>query len=107
MNKREMINRAIEIIDTLEETKPLYAELDQITQKLVDAGFSSEGGLALVDKFEAKNTAWKSAAFRRFELEKVAVQVKAKPKASVQPLVKKPKPQQLEIFRVRKSRGDK
>ena len=78
-----LVNRALEIMEELAECKALYEELDELTDKLGDYGFTSkelgidENGnlevLSLVDNFQHKNTVWKAAAVRRYELKKQVI----------------------------------
>lgn len=65
-----MRKRARELIDQIEAIKPLYKELDELTDKLFAAGFVAGEGLAIVDNFAEKNTVWKASAIRRFELKR-------------------------------------
>jgi hypothetical protein len=56
---------------SLDAVKPLYARLDEITQKLIgqDLSWSS---FSVVDNFAVKNTCYRMAAVKRFELKKIA-----------------------------------
>jgi hypothetical protein len=65
-----LIKRATELVEQIEAVKPMYKELDELTDRLFSLGFVSGNGLSLVDNFESKNTAWKASAFRRFELKR-------------------------------------
>lgn len=61
--------RQVEAIQAqIEAVKPLYRKLDEYLAYL--AGVDLKGtGYVMVDAFEGKgNTAWKSVAFRRYEL---------------------------------------
>jgi hypothetical protein len=63
-----LILKARKLLKQLEAVKPLYKELDAITEVLQSLGFSDAHGIAMVDNFAAKNVVWKSSAMRRFEL---------------------------------------
>lgn len=69
----KLVNRARSIRQQLDEVKPLYNELDQITLALMNAQaivrkHGDRFGVELVDNFADKNTAFRVAAIRRFEL---------------------------------------
>lgn len=65
--------RVLQIQRELDLRKELYAELDAIVLELQAGGFKSadlEGmRLELVDNFEAKNTCFRPAGVKRFEIE--------------------------------------
>ncbi len=68
-----LVARARSIRQQLDEVKPLYNELDQITLALMNAQealrrHGKQFGVELVDNFAEKNTAFRVAAIRRFEL---------------------------------------
>jgi len=67
--------RVMEILAKLEETKPLYAELDKLLLILAQSEFNhmqhGDGFMILVDNFSEKNTAFRAAGVRRFELKYV------------------------------------
>lgn len=61
-------NRAAAIQAQIEACKPLYRKLDEYMDYLAHRDLRGTG-FVMVDAFEGKgNTAWKSVAFRRFEL---------------------------------------
>lgn len=72
----KMIRRAVQIQNQLDEVKPLYGELDQITSSLLNASIVSvklrshleKQKIVLVDNFAEKNTAFRTVALRRYEL---------------------------------------
>lgn len=70
----KLAKRALEIKMQLEEVKPLYEELDEITMQLVGAGAThwvdrkTKLGFEIVDNFEKKNTCWRAHGIRRWEL---------------------------------------
>lgn len=73
MNKskiKKLAERAKQILDELEEVKELYAELDAITMELKNSN-TSKHGIEVVDNFANKNTVFRPAAVKRFELKKV------------------------------------
>lgn len=66
----ELVDRARAISKQLDEVKPLYNELDEITFALLNAKESlAVYGATLVDRFAAKNTAFKTVGIRRWEIE--------------------------------------
>ena len=78
MKKSELNKLAKEaafLLAQLEAVKPLYAQLDAITLKLIESEITHNAlaihGVALVDNFKDKNTVWKPSAVKRFELKKV------------------------------------
>jgi hypothetical protein len=71
-NIQTLLTRADAIMTVLENDKPLYEELDNITLQLKALGFE-QGAigtrlLALVDNFAEKNTAFRPCGVKRFEL---------------------------------------
>lgn len=74
MNKKqeELLKRIIEINEELELRKKLYEEYDKVVEELRKTGFKNAEFqdliFELVDNFEEKNTAWRMAAIKRFEL---------------------------------------
>lgn len=64
--------RVIELVEELELRKALYAELDKLIVELLEEGFTSKMFgpylVELVDNFEDKNTAWKAAAIKRYDV---------------------------------------
>lgn len=68
----KLIKKAIKIQLQLESVKPLYVEMDRITEQLVNANMmeSTIGKyrIYIADNFREKNTAWKSSAFRRYQI---------------------------------------
>ncbi len=69
---RKLIERALKIQQKLEENKPLYKELDEIVLNLASQGFSHDTlenlEIELVDNFADKNTCFKVAGVKRFDL---------------------------------------
>lgn len=64
-----LVKRAQEIQAQLDTVKPLYSELDEITQALVAVRTGlAKYGVTVVDNFEAKNTVFKATGVKRFEL---------------------------------------
>lgn len=72
MDIARKLKRAVEIHLDLEKVKPLYKELDEITLDLVKTGktdFESLGiKCQIVDNFLDKNTCYRMAFVKRFEL---------------------------------------
>lgn len=68
-NIAKLVARAKAISRQLDEVKPLYNELDQITFALnaVKERLATYG-VAVVDNFEAKNTMFKTVGMRRYDL---------------------------------------
>jgi hypothetical protein len=65
----EMLVRAQKIQRQLDEVKPLYHELDEITFALVRVKERLEShGAVIVDNFAEKNTQFKTVGIRRYEL---------------------------------------
>ncbi len=68
-NVKKLVERARAISEQLDEVKPLYNELDQITLALsMVKDLLPKHGVTMVDNFSEKNTQFKVASFRRFEL---------------------------------------
>lgn len=69
-----LVNRAYAISKQLDEVKPLYNELDEITHALLNVdslkkeGALEKHGVAIVDKFSEKNTVFRTVGIRRFQL---------------------------------------
>lgn len=67
-----LIKKACKIQLQLEAVKPLYVEMDRITEALVNSniveGVVGKYRLFITDNFRQKNTAWKSSAFRRYQV---------------------------------------
>jgi hypothetical protein len=77
-NKKQiemLAKRAAEVLAKLDEMKPLYNEIDKITEQLVAAGVENiavgVATLHVVDNFAAKNTVFKTTSVKRFEIKKV------------------------------------
>lgn len=74
MNKqtKEILARVIEIQRELDIRKALYDELDMLTEQLVAEGFQAGGIdgsiITMVDNFADKNTVFRPAGVKRFEL---------------------------------------
>lgn len=81
-----LVKRALAIMEQIEECKALYGELDEVTLKLKDYGFTSkpigtdENGnpmtLELFDNFENTNTVFNATAVKRFQLKKQTIKEK-------------------------------
>ncbi len=72
----EVVNRIAAIKDQLELVKPLYEELDDLTEELLEVAEVNQTLktddnrlVTLIDNFADKNTVFRSAAVRRFEAE--------------------------------------
>lgn len=67
---KRLIARARHIQDVLEQVKPLYTELDEITWQLALGQHPNleQFGVILKDNFSKKNVSWKATGIRRFEL---------------------------------------
>lgn len=66
---RKMVNRARAITNQLDQVKPLYGELDEITFALLAVQKRlKDHGAVIVDRFADKNTAFKTVGIRRYEL---------------------------------------
>lgn len=72
----EIVNRIAEIKNTLESVKPLYDELDELTGELgevaeVNQTLATNDGrfVTLIDNFADKNTVFRPAAVKRFDVE--------------------------------------
>jgi len=68
-----LLLQIMELQDKLDEAKKLYSEMDRLTEQFKEAyGLEPqmlEGSrIELVDNFSSKNTMFKTAAFKRFEL---------------------------------------
>ncbi len=72
----KMLVRAEKIQLQLDQVRPLYRELDEITSALFNASLAStkmrafleKKGVALIDNFADKNTQFKTVAIKRYEL---------------------------------------
>lgn len=68
----ELLKRAVDIQKQLDAVKKLYGEMDEITTQLVEGGFEmselEQHKIMLVDNFKTKNTVFKVAGVKRFEL---------------------------------------
>lgn len=72
----EVVNRIAAIKTQLEAVKPLYDELDELTAELSDVAevnqtLATNDGrfMTLIDNFAEKNTVFRPAAVRRFDIE--------------------------------------
>lgn len=64
-----MLARAKEIQSQLDEVKPLYRELDEITFSVIRVKERVEKhGAVLIDQYADKNTQFRNVAMKRFEL---------------------------------------
>jgi hypothetical protein len=65
----KLVSQAKKVMDQLEAMKPLYSELDKITDALVEMnGAGQVEDIIIVDNFSAKNTVFKTTSVKRFEL---------------------------------------
>lgn len=67
----ELLVEAENIHASLDAVKPLYKRLDEIVEQLISHDLSGTG-YAMVDNFAEKNTVFRMAGVKRFELKKVA-----------------------------------
>lgn len=66
---KRLIERARYIQSRLEQVKPLYGELDEITLLLIPVKeMLPQYGVTLEDNFKVKNTSFKAVGIRRYEL---------------------------------------
>lgn len=75
--------KLLEIKEILDARKQLYEEYDRLIIELVGLGFVSAQGLKgeliqIKDCFKGGNTAWTSAAVKRFDLEVVTKELQEK-----------------------------
>lgn len=69
-----LVKRAYAISKQLDEVKPLYGELDEITHALLNVqalkknGALEKYGVAIVDQYAEKNTAFRTVGIQRFKL---------------------------------------
>ena len=72
-DQKKRLAHAMKLILKIEDIKDCYKELDEITQALLESGFTEgfvEGQhIVMKDLFAVKNTVWKSTPQRRFQLE--------------------------------------
>lgn len=72
---QDLVRQALALQAKIERCKAHYRKLDEIVDLLLGLGYkgSTVDGrrVALVDRFAKKNTVWRAAAVRRFELEAV------------------------------------
>ena len=89
------LQRVLEIKQTLDSVKPLYEELEQITLSLLTDAASIHGYnhlqgfghvFTIVDNFQEKNTVYRPAAVKRFELK---VETEEEYQASLEKALKK------------------
>lgn len=69
---QKLVKRAQAITAQLSEVKPLYHELDEITQALMTVREALERknyGVAIIDNFESKNTCFKTVGIARYSLQ--------------------------------------
>jgi hypothetical protein len=78
---QKIVNRLAEIKDMLEAQKPLYQELDDLILELnemADVGETLKTNdarfVTLIDNFSEKNTCFKVAGVRRFDVELLTVE---------------------------------
>ena len=66
----KMVERARAITRQLDEVKPLYQELDEITLALTNVrhALHPKHGIVIVDNFKERNTQFKTVGIRRFEI---------------------------------------
>lgn len=69
---KKLLERAIDVQRHIAALKGLYHELDDITETLIDEGFTHHEfpalSVTLVDNFEDRYVVYRPAAVRRFEL---------------------------------------
>ena len=69
---QNLVARAAEISLILEDTRPLYRELDDITLKLIELevfhAYADGLQMTLVDNFAEKNTGFRVARFKRYDI---------------------------------------
>lgn len=66
---KKLIAKAKRLQVQLEQVKPMYSELDQITAIIVKNKSKAERhGVKVVDNFALRNTQFKVAHFKRFDL---------------------------------------
>lgn len=75
--QRELLKKAEGLILKIEANKANYKELDEVVIKLLDTNFIESKKFKLIDNFldkegNAKNTVFKPAGVKRFELKKVS-----------------------------------
>lgn len=79
------IDRLLEIKALLAERNALHEEFDQIVLRLAAGGFEAVElageRVSLVDNFKEKNTAWTSAAVKRYDLKVESLEKIAKREA--------------------------
>ncbi len=68
----QLLDKAIETQLQIDSVKDLYKEMDAIIDKLISSGFetlSYKGRvISLIDNFKNKNTCFRVAGIKRFEL---------------------------------------
>jgi len=64
---KKLVAEAKDVMTQLEAVKPLYRRLDELTLLLMGLDISGMG-LAVVDNFADKNTVFKVAGVKRFDL---------------------------------------
>lgn len=68
---KRIVQKILKIQAKLDQVKPLYQELDDLTVRLADANVKEvkEGDVVIhiVDNFATKNTAFKATGVKRFE----------------------------------------
>lgn len=65
----KLVERALTIQRILDQVKPLYNELDEITWHFANnMPDMSKFGIKIKDNFAKKNVAWKATGIRRFQL---------------------------------------
>lgn len=67
----ELLVEAENIQASLATVKTLYTRLDEITENLIGQELSNTG-FSIIDNFAEKNTVFRMAGVKRFELKKVA-----------------------------------
>lgn len=67
----ELLVEAENIQASLAAVKPLYARLDEITESLIGQELAGSG-FSIIDNFAEKNTVFRMAGVKRFELKKIA-----------------------------------
>lgn len=99
-NTKMLAIRAKEIKKHLDRVKPLYKELDEITDFFIEHKENlTKYGIAIQDNFESANTAWKSTPMRRFEL--VVIPKEFVP-ASIETIKKRKTARQTSFFNMKR-----
>lgn len=66
-----VVREALTIMQALENVKPLYGRLDELTLALRNVRLDNYG-LAIVDNYAEKNTVFRTTSVKRFELKRIS-----------------------------------